>query len=321
MEDWKQYFKELILTDGLSAERIKAAILLKDSNMPSRIYKYRSVGKYALDSLQNGKVWLAQATSFNDPFDSAIRIDPTRLEQHLSRREFLSTLQEKVLTSLSSPQLDAVLNSSDRALTLAQTFLENDSTLSESDRKKQFEEIVEYQTNKRKEIQKQLSENFARNTLICSFSERSESILMWSHYADNHSGFCIEYDLQVLPLTSPEHVFLFPVIYSDNMVDGSGFFRRLESKDELWPAQFSIASATKANDWSYEREWRLVFPPEQSVKRIGRSLPFARISRVLLGSKMKLRNRKIVEKICETRGISAIPMRLRRDSFVVEEET
>ncbi len=30
--------------------------------------------------------------------------------------------------------------------------------------------------------------------VIC-FSERSDSLLMWSHYADNHNGICIEFDI------------------------------------------------------------------------------------------------------------------------------
>ncbi len=39
---------------------------------------------------------------------------------------------------------------------------------------------------------------------------------MWAHYADNHQGFCIEYDLsnESEGRTAP----LFPVIYSESMV-------------------------------------------------------------------------------------------------------
>jgi hypothetical protein len=32
-------------------------------------------------------------------------------------------------------------------------------------------------------------------TKLCSFSECNDSILMWSHYAKDHKGFCVEYDL------------------------------------------------------------------------------------------------------------------------------
>jgi len=40
---------------------------------------------------------------------------------------------------------------------------------------------------------------------VCSFSGTQYSIIMWSHYADQHRGFCIEYDTNSLP---PENLFV-----------------------------------------------------------------------------------------------------------------
>ena len=28
---------------------------------------------------------------------------------------------------------------------------------------------------------------------VCCFSEKKDDILMWSHYADGHKGFCLEF--------------------------------------------------------------------------------------------------------------------------------
>ena len=59
---------------------------------------------------------------------------------------------------------------------------------------------------------------------ICSFSGTKQSIIMWSHYADQHRGYCIEYDTDSLP---PEHLFvrmLYPVIYSEKLFDGTTYY-------------------------------------------------------------------------------------------------
>ena len=31
---------------------------------------------------------------------------------------------------------------------------------------------------------------------VCALGERADSILMWSHYADEHAGICIEFDTE-----------------------------------------------------------------------------------------------------------------------------
>jgi hypothetical protein len=54
---------------------------------------------------------------------------------------------------------------------------------------------------------------------------------MWSHYADHHRGFCIEYDLE--SLGDSNHFFrknLYPVLYSADLYDLSPFVEGLAVK-------------------------------------------------------------------------------------------
>lgn len=37
-------------------------------------------------------------------------------------------------------------------------------------------------------------ETFKKTLCVCCFSKNMNSILMWSHYADNHRGVCLEWD-------------------------------------------------------------------------------------------------------------------------------
>lgn len=53
---------------------------------------------------------------------------------------------------------------------------------------------------------------------ICSLSEVNNSILMWGHYALNHTGFCVEYDFEDFS-RAPFPLQLYPIHYTDEILD------------------------------------------------------------------------------------------------------
>ena len=80
-----------------------------------------------------------------------------------------------------------------------------------------------------------------------------KNILMWSHYADNHRGYCIKYKLSKHFIKqdendSFEHMFLKPIIYRKDKVDIS----------EMTTINTDLAFATKHRSWKYENEVRLI---------------------------------------------------------------
>ena len=85
---------------------------------------------------------------------------------------------------------------------------------------------------------------------IYSFSQRHTDLLMWPHYADNHRGICVRFDLQALVNAGQVP---FPVEYED---------RRPTCDTILEPTADWLTKAvlTKGRPWEYEKEWRLVQP-------------------------------------------------------------
>jgi hypothetical protein len=91
---------------------------------------------------------------------------------------------------------------------------------------------------------------------VCCFSERNDNLLMWAHYADNHRGICLEYDI---PDDVHEKTFM-QIIYGES--------QPILKKVEVFPAgdpnagKLSLKKEdvavflTKSADWAYEREWR-----------------------------------------------------------------
>lgn len=76
--------------------------------------------------------------------------------------------------------------------------------------------------------------------------------LMWSHYADEHKGFCVKYHLSSRFIKQEEnsdftHTFLKKIQYTDKSIN--------VDKPTI---DTNLAFATKSSEWSYEKEVRLI---------------------------------------------------------------
>lgn len=85
---------------------------------------------------------------------------------------------------------------------------------------------------------------------ICCFTTSSDNMLMWSHYADNHKGLCLKFDIT----EDSTGVFktLFPVQYT-NIRESCNYIR-----DSL--SYIRRAALTKSMVWRYENEYRAICP-------------------------------------------------------------
>lgn len=80
---------------------------------------------------------------------------------------------------------------------------------------------------------------------ICSFSRNSNSMLMWSHYTENHQGIMVEYQFKDG----------LPVGIGIGKVEYSNGEKRNKEQDKYIFNQFLL---TKNQEWSYEQEIRLI---------------------------------------------------------------
>jgi hypothetical protein len=148
---------------------------------------------------------------------------------------------------------------------------------------------------------------------LCCFSEDPNSMLMWGHYAANHRGFCIEYNLEDSKAVQLRRK-LYPVLYSDkpydltpwaeSLVDGSLAF------NPDWPI---LGLIHKFKGWEYEREWRVLSVSADVKADHDWQVPTP--TRVFVGSKMETANKQAFRAICEPRGIEVHEMLRADDSF------
>ena len=127
---------------------------------------------------------------------------------------------------------------------------------------------------------------------VCCVSEVGEDILMWSHYANAHRGFCLQFsnelsvpDLKqsrrrIVPLTikySPDYPTADPVSENRNNV--------------------VVPLITKAEQWKYEQEWRMINPSGPG------SYPFPShcLTGVIFGLLMSEEHKQLIRTWCKDR--------------------
>ncbi|MCS0314009.1 DUF2971 domain-containing protein [Vibrio diabolicus] len=139
-----------------------------------------------------------------------------------------------------------------------QTYLIN-STENVLDLIKSCDEISEKISSVFEEKIQEINYNYNKTAkqkyLICSLSEVNDSILMWSHYADNHAGFVMEYDFtETIDIREKLH----KVIYDNNIYQATGLLESYLVFGISKPEIFLPPALYKSKAWEYEKEWRIV---------------------------------------------------------------
>mgnify|MGYP006187613487 CR=1 FL=1 len=134
---------------------------------------------------------------------------------------------------------------------------ENKITKEEADRilNKRLEDTLKFQIRS-EVIEREFND---KHIGVTCFSEVWNSILMWSHYGDNHSGYCVGFDEKLLRYSQIGK--LKRVNYSNEYPDLNPILKNKNS-DEI---KFFL----KSTEWSYEKEIRLIsLYNESNPKRV-----------------------------------------------------
>lgn len=97
------------------------------------------------------------------------------------------------------------------------------------------------------------SYNFYRIRSFCMDGKESravENVLMWSHYAEDHKGFCIEYEFDEGFVDSYPHAYFRHIQYAK---EGQPI-----DLSQKYPIDTNLAFFTKSSKWGYENEVRLL---------------------------------------------------------------
>jgi hypothetical protein len=124
---------------------------------------------------------------------------------------------------------------------------------------------------------------------VLCLAERGDNILMWSHYANQHTGFCLEFQTGN-PLFSRARKVAYPPSKERPCQDLAEY---LTVEKQRVPKEL----VTKAEDWAREEEWRIV---EVGGAGMYKFPPHA-LTAVILGCRMAQTNRERIKEWCRKR--------------------
>ncbi|MFW1646238.1 DUF2971 domain-containing protein [Acinetobacter guillouiae] len=136
----------------------------------------------------------------------------------------------------------------------------------------------------------------AELTITC-FNSNPLSILMWSHYANNHQGMLLEFKIpKVNSLLEP-----IPVFYNDEYQTINipwQTFGNSENESEFMSLLTRETVFRKSSEWSYEKEFRLIGDPSSNIESpLLQPYPPEYLSSVITGA--KLQDDVVVKKLNE----------------------
>jgi hypothetical protein len=224
-------------------------------------YKY-TTRDAALAILNNRSLRWSSPKNFNDPFD---------MQFDLQGRDAYDEVRQRALDALWDAhysldeipvgnQLGQVINA----------FRSKFPELSRREFNREFGEALDKSLQASaagiSETNSKLKELIEDTKILC-LSESHTSVLMWSHYAELHRGVVLE--IACIPELDSVWGVASPVSYSDEMpllydddflvYDDDFLVKLLSGQLGVNPNDvIKRFTTSKAKDWSYEREWRVV---------------------------------------------------------------
>lgn len=205
------------------------------------LYKYLRFERH--DILQNGLVRFTQPGDFNDPFELQPSFD-------LMSKADIAALPE-------APRREGETGSTMRLLTPQALQAVLGAVLPGLQQQIAAHAGSEgvYLLDNNRIAQATFDSKFG---ILC-LTEVPDSLLMWTHYAQNHAGLVLQFD--------ESHEFFAPVSYEDQE------FRltQVEYSEQRPVRSHSTMNSPvvyyrKSPDWAYEREWRLIKPLNMASK-------------------------------------------------------
>lgn len=203
--------------------------IIEDIPVPRRLYKYRSFDLYSLRMLTSSSVYFSDPTLFNDPLDCKPELD---VDIDIDSLEMLCMR----MTDASSQILNEC---------------KNEAAFYNSENPGEMEDY--YLQIVASRVKKMLYSQMGKIGVL-SLAENWSCPLMWSHYGDQHKGICLGFDtprLSDVTLKKVNYEGQRCIKCSDLMscfIEGNSV--ALEGIEETF-------FFTKANEWKYEREWRV----------------------------------------------------------------
>ncbi|AWL08070.1 hypothetical protein HME7025_00187 [Aquirufa nivalisilvae] len=265
-------------------------------NYPEIVYKYRPWKGVGKKPLTHFELYLASPKDFNDPFDCRIPVNFLLLKEEGKNQYIDEYIKKHKNTFLRDGRNEIEIKK------FLQTRLHNSNI-----------------ENFHKEFEEKSFRMYDQRIGILSLSIDWNNILMWSHYAREHSGYCIGFYEEKLrnsglfdnggPVSYPSEE-EYPIIHPLEDIKGE-------------PETIFKNSHNKAKDWFYEKEYRLTKffhkeIPTLNCRQIHINSDY--IAEVIIGLRTPEAHKAKIIKICKKKGIKVFQVKQVEFKFLLDRD-
>ena len=314
----------------------------KKEHMPKSLFKFFPFNENSIKCIEKNTVYMNNPRNFNDPFDSFLCANEDEyvkkcLIDYLIETDAISrgVLSENELLKLKESRVEDTeywnIYETFDSVVLHLCYDANTKKMKDCD-----SEINHIICIARCEYKNKLEQLRANAVGITSFANINEFKLatymeLWSHYAQNHQGFCVEYDLTQSITNTNENAMvmggLLPCNYAAKqiIISKNKIYKYIKNIPFTQYEQMEFDKAimlsflTKSSSWRYENEWRLILPLD-ICDIYGKMVPFFPIKAIYTGCRMSDDNREFIYRFAQSAGISVYDMSMHEYKFELERD-
>lgn len=282
--------------------------------MPKSLFRYRPCNDRSIEAFEKDIIYAVTADKYNDPYDTLVKCDLEAIKNYLRQElsvEMLSSLKAYLAQGNSMPEAIVQSNPNVPWDQIRDKILEIEDMSSLED---QLEETQRQVSTSIDALLPIIAETAKRFSTYACFCESVENMLMWSHYADSHKGFALEYDFRPTIASPIGNTVLLPVVYSEERLDASAFmmwafltFNSIQVSNPDTMAHIKVA-LHKSMSWAYEKEWRMINAwPRNPFDQTPTAIEYEPVA-IYYGSKMPLDLKMRLHEIAKHKGLREYSM-------------
>lgn len=279
MCDWKEKYFELMFSKNPEKIDLDAAFDIKKNNLPNVLYKYQDINDYSLKNLYNDTLYFRNASDFNDPYDSALTMSDIKFLEEDKVKEFATRFS--LSTQLPKDEVQRYFTELPINEAFRRLVEKTPLYLTPEQREILLKKLLNAIKEEDEKFVTGVSDLYQRRIYATCFSEIPNSMLMWSHYANNHKGMVLEYDFN--ELYSKEYldllINLHPIFYTNKLLNLAEYDK---VKEKIFIS--TLAAISKSDEWEYENEWRIII--KQKFDDLGLVMPFIKPKGIILGARV-----------------------------------
>ncbi len=276
-----------------------------------KLYRYCRINNNTIENIEKNQVYLSNPDRFDDTFDCKNDIDELMFH-NIMMKLYLDTLGINYDSNIENKDLIVLLFNRLIKISNINTLVDwlDDNKINKVLALRIQHIYLSMNSKPRKPLYgikkaldydyKDFINNYKKFRITC-FTNNPTNLKMWSLYANDNKGICIEYTLD-----ENHSMYIFSVLYSHLRGDFKYCVNNNDTNDNEIFFKMLIESVLRKDiSWIEQDEYRLISANNLNSNNI---IPFHPITAIYAGDKISTRNLNVIKRICSKKGIDLYKM-------------